>query len=128
LNVPSNYELFILGDFNSKLGKLSNDEIDQGLSDFVGKFSIGERNENGSCLLDFVINNDLFVCNTAFQHKSRHLTTFTGYISDPKKSDPSSNNTVPFYNMIDYILCKRRFKKTLVDARAYKGTKKSCVC
>ena len=25
--------------------------------------------------------------------------------------------------MIDYILCKRRFKKTLVDARAYNGTK-----
>ena len=123
LKVPSNHELFILGDFNSKLGKLSNNDIDQGLLDFVGRYSLGKRNENGIAFLDFVVNNDLFVCNTAFQHKSRHLTTFTGYINDPKNRDISSNKTVPFYNMIDYILCKRRFKKTLVDSRAYKGTK-----
>ena len=122
-NVPKNYEIFICGDFNSRIGKLSNDEIEQGLSDFVGRHGIGKRNDNGSHLLSFVINYDLFICNTAFKHKSRHLTTRVGYIKDWNDPDPNSNKTIPFYSMIDYVICRRRFKSTLVDSRAFHGTK-----
>ena len=120
MSAPKNYELFICGDLNSKIGKLSKSDIDLGVSNHVGKFAIGTRNENGSNLLEFLIEHDLFLANTAFQHKSRHLTTRTGRIKD--WSDPSSNKSKPFYSMIDYVICRRRFKSTLVDSRSYGGT------
>ena len=118
IDIPKNYELFICGDFNSKIGNLTNDDLDNGVNRFVGKYGIGKRNENGSSLLSFIIDNDLFLCNTAFQHKSRHLNTRIGYIRDPNNAD----NTIPYYRMIDYIICRCRFKKTLVNSRAYGGT------
>ena len=117
-NVPKHFEIFICGDFNARIGKLSDADLDDDVSQFVGSFGIGKRNDSGSHLLSFVINNDLFVCNTAFKHKSRHITTRTGYIRDP--SDHSK--TKPIYSQIDYVLCRRRFKGTLVDSRAFGGT------
>ena len=123
IDVPKNYELFICGDFNSKIGKLTDNEVENGVSEFVGRYGIGKRNDNGSHLLSFVIDHDLFICNTAFRHKSRHLTTRTGYIKDHKDPDPNSNKTMPFYSMIDYVICRCRFKSTLVDSRAFGGTR-----
>ena len=121
VNVPSNNELFICGDFNSRLGKLDDDDALIGLSNYMGKYGIGKRNNNGSRLLEFVIANNLFVCNNAFPHKSRHITTRVGYIKD--WANPLlSGMTKPFYSMIDYVLCKRRFKSTLTNARSYFGT------
>ena len=122
VTVPINYELFLCGDFNAKLGKLSRSDIDLGITKYVGRYSIGTRNPNGSKLLDFLISNDLFASNTAFQHKSRHLTTRTGRVKD--WTDPSSDKSKDFYSMIDYVICRSRFSKTLVESRAYGGTRK----
>ena len=121
VSVPKNYELFVCGDMNAKIGKLSQSDIELGISNHVGKYCIGTRNPNGSKLLDFVIFNDLFVTNTAFKHKSRHLTTREGRVKD--WSDPNSNKSKPFYSMIDYVICRSRFKSTLVNSRAYGGTR-----
>ena len=118
VDVPKNYELFICGDFNSKIGKLTSDDLDNGVNRFVGKHSIGERNENGTHLLNFVIDNDLFISNTAFQHKSCHLNTRVGYLRDPN----DHNCTIPYFRMIDYVICRCRFKSTLVNSRAFGGT------
>ena len=41
ISVPKNYELFLCGDFNAKIGKLSKSDIELGVSDHVGKFCIG---------------------------------------------------------------------------------------
>ena len=122
IDAPKNYELFVCGDFNSRIGKLTLDDIDNGISRHVGKYGIGKRNVNGEHLLSFVIDHDLFICNTAFKHSSRHLTTRTGYIKDYNNSDPNVHKTVPFYSMIDYVICRSRFKGTLVDSRAFGGT------
>ena len=79
-NCPSRYELFFLGDFNSKLGKVTKKDDLNGLSQHIGMYGNGTRNRNGEELLNFIINHDLFVCNTAFKHKMCHITTRTGYI------------------------------------------------
>ena len=89
----------------------------------VGKYGIGTRNENGEALLDFVICNDLYVSNTAFAHKSRHITTRQGSVKD--WTDPTNKNTKAFFSQIDYIICKRRFKSTLIDSRSYGGARTS---
>ena len=48
VNVPSRWELFICGDFNAKLGKVSLDEASEtNISDHVGRYAVGRRNSNG---------------------------------------------------------------------------------
>ena len=120
--VPSRFELFVMGDFNSKLGKLSLEESqDPNIPNHVGRFAVGMRNDNGEHLLNFLMEHNLFACNTAFQHKCRHMTTWTGWLKD--HSRPNGNHTYPVYTQIDYILCKVRSKGALQDARAYAGAK-----
>ena len=50
--VPSNVEIFVLGDFNSKLGKMTPDKS-FGFYYFMGNHGMGLRNEIGENLLDF---------------------------------------------------------------------------
>ena len=67
ITVPARYELWILGDFNAKLGKRSDKDFGCGLyKNFIGRYSVGRRNENGERLLDFLVSNGLFAANTAF--------------------------------------------------------------
>ena len=58
--------------------------------------------------------------NTAFQHASRHKTSWTGWIKDPNVAS-SSTTLRPVYNQIDYILSKASAKALLTDARSYGG-------
>ena len=113
--VPSRWELYFLGDFNGKIGKLNQLDLLNGIHHHVGKYSIGSRNHNGQCLLDFVCLNDFFVANTCFQHPARHRTTHTARVIN------KSGKKV--YSQIDFVLCKRRSKCLLENARSYGGTK-----
>ena len=76
LTVPANVETFVLGDFNSKLGKMTTSDMDFGFGRFMGKFGMGSRNEMGENLLDFLSEFDLFATNTGFCHPARHTTTY----------------------------------------------------
>ena len=114
-HVPSRWELYFLGDFNGKIGKLNHLDFLNGIHNHVGRYSMGSRNHNGQCLLEFVCLNDLFVANTSFQHSSRHRTTHTARVMY------KSGKKV--YSQIDYILCRRRSKCLLENARSYGGTK-----
>jgi hypothetical protein len=115
--VPSRWELYHLGDFNGKIGKLDDVDRDYGFGNHVGNYSMGHRNYNGDCLLNFVCMNDMYVTNSCFQHPSRHRTTHTAAITYKYK------NGKKVYSQIDYILCKRRSKGLLCNARSYGGTK-----
>ena len=117
LDVPARYELWILGDFNAKIGKLHLDHPVYGINEIMGSYSIGRRNENGQRLADFCITNSLFIANSAFKHSSRHISTRTGWVKEKK-----SGCTRPYFSQIDYILCRSRSKSFLTDARAYAGT------
>ena len=119
IRVPSRYEIFLLGDFNSKLGTLSMSEVDEGvISQHVGRYGTGKRNSNGEHLLNFLVSNDLFAANTAFQHPCRHRTTRVGYIAKPGRSR-FSKETVPTFVQIDFIICRRRSKCLFTNARSY---------
>ena len=107
--------------FNAKIGKLSQEEMSSTLPDHVGRYVVGTRNSNGEHLLNFVVGHDLFVCNSAFQHRSKHITTRTGWIRDNAASSRYTSVTKPVYTQIDYILCKARSKRILQDCRSYAG-------
>ncbi|KAL5247878.1 hypothetical protein ACHWQZ_G017149 [Mnemiopsis leidyi] len=118
VDVPARYELWILGDFNAKLGKRSEQDYNSGLHKNLGRYGVGRRNENGERLLNFLVFNNLFAANTAFRHSSRHITTRTGWVKDKK-----TKKSFPYFSQIDFVLCRSRSTVFLSDARSYGGAK-----
>ena len=59
-NVPARYEIYFGGDFNAKVGKLTEEELASDVLIHVGRFCVGTRNSSGESLLNFVVENDLF--------------------------------------------------------------------
>ena len=67
---PQKYILFIIGDWNAKVGSQETPGV-------TGKFGIGIRNEAGQRLIEFCQENALVIANTLFQQHKRRLYTWT---------------------------------------------------
>ena len=68
--IPKKYALFIVGDWNAKVGS-------QETSRVTGKFGLGMQNEAGQILIEFCQENALVIANTLFQQHKRRLYTWT---------------------------------------------------
>ena len=117
-NVPRKWELYVIGDFNSKLGLRTNHDVKDGLSSHIGAYGMGTRNLNGESLLQFIVNYDLAACNTFFDHPCRHRTTYEGK-SETRVT--KHGKPAPIYTQIDFVLCRRRSVCLMKDARSYAG-------
>jgi len=82
--------LFIIGDWNAKLGS-------QEISGVTGKFVLGVQNEAGQRLTESCQENALIITNILFQQHKRRLYTWT-----------SLNGQ--YQNQIDYIPCSQRWR------------------
>ena len=60
ITIPARWQLFICGDFNSKLAKLSQEDRDAGLWMCMGSCGSGKRNANGETLAAFMCSHGLF--------------------------------------------------------------------
>ena len=67
---PKKYVLFIIGDWNAKVGS-------QEIPRVTGKFGLGVQNEAGQRLTEFCQKNTLVISNTLFQKPKRRLYTWT---------------------------------------------------
>ena len=74
---PKNYVLFIIGDWNAKVGN-------QEIPGITGKFGLGMRNEAGQRLIEFCQENALVIANTLFQQHKRRLHRDITRWSTPK--------------------------------------------
>ena len=66
---PKKDVLFILGDWNEKVGSQETPGI-------TGKFGLGAQNEAGQRLTEFCQKNTLVIANTLFQQHKRRLYTW----------------------------------------------------
>ena len=82
---PKKDVLFIIGDWNAKIGT-------QGIPGVTDKLGLGVQNEAGQRLIEFSQENTLVIANTLFQQHERRLHTCTS---------PDGQHQ----NHIDYILC-----------------------
>uniref|UniRef100_A0A4W2H271 Endonuclease/exonuclease/phosphatase domain-containing protein n=1 Tax=Bos indicus x Bos taurus TaxID=30522 RepID=A0A4W2H271_BOBOX len=98
---PKKYVLFIIGDWNAKVGSQETPGV-------TGKFGHGVRNEAGQRLIEFCQENTLVITNTPFQQPKRTLYTWTS--SDGKQR-----------NQIDYILCSQRWRSSIQSAKTRLG-------
>ena len=67
---PKKYVLFIIGDWNVKVGS-------QEIPGKTSKFGLGVKNEAGQRLIELCQENALDVANTLFQQHKRRLYTWT---------------------------------------------------
>ena len=67
---PKKDVLFIIGDWNAKVGR-------QEMPGVTGKFGLGIWNEAGQRLIEFCQENALVIANTLFQQHKRRLCTWT---------------------------------------------------
>ena len=68
--IPKKDILFIIGDWNAKVGSQETPGV-------TGKFGLGIRNEAGQRLIQFSQENTLVIANTLFQQPKRRFYTWT---------------------------------------------------
>ena len=98
---PKKDVLFIIGDWNAKLGSQETHRV-------TGKSGLGVQNEAGQRLLAFCQENTLVIANTFFQQHKRRLYTWT--------SPDGQHQT-----QTDYILCSQRWRCSIQSAKIRPG-------
>ncbi|XP_078612812.1 uncharacterized protein LOC144882704 [Branchiostoma floridae x Branchiostoma japonicum] len=98
-NAPANDKVIILGDFNARVGRDS--EAWKGV---LGKYGVGNCNDNGRLLLETCAELKLTITNTLFQQKNRFKTTWM---------HPRSRH----WHLIDYILVRQRDLRDVLHTR-----------
>ena len=99
--IPKKDILFIIGDWNAKVGSQETPGI-------TGKFGLGIRNEVQKRLIEFCQENTLVIANTLFQQPKRRFYTWTS---------PEGQHG----DQIDYILCSQRWRSTIQSAKPRLG-------
>ena len=99
--IPKEDALFIIGDWNAKVGCQETPEV-------TGKFDLGVQNEAGQRIIEFCQENALVIANTLFQQHKRRLYTWTS---------PDDQHQ----NQIDYILCSQRWRSSIQSVKTRPG-------
>ncbi|VDP17428.1 unnamed protein product [Schistosoma margrebowiei] len=100
---PTKDLTILMGDFNVKVGT-----DNSGYEDIMGRYGLGERNENGGRFANLCAFNKLVIGGNIFPHKRIHKTTWT-----------SPDNTTQ--NQIDHICINKKFRMTMEDVRTKRG-------
>ncbi|KAI5641297.1 hypothetical protein NE865_06561 [Phthorimaea operculella] len=67
----SSDDTLIIGDFNAKIGQPQPED-----GKALGKWGYGDRNERGDMLLNFCLENQLYISNTFFKKKQKQRWTW----------------------------------------------------
>ena len=94
--VPKRDQLFIMGDFNARVGNLHSY-----YPSCVGKHTIGACNDRGLRLADFCALNNLYITNTFFEKRRLHTW-----------NHPNGKNK----GQIDFILSRQNFSYNVTDS------------
>ena len=98
---PKTYVLFIIGNWNAKVGSQEKPGV-------TCKFGLGFQNEAGQRLTEFCQEKALVITNTLFQQHMRRLYTWTS------PDGQYQNRTV-------YILCRWRWRNSIQSAKIRLG-------
>ena len=100
-SIPTSEELFILGDFNARVGT-----DNTSWPRCIGQFGIGKLNRNGQRLLEFCSYHDLCVTNTFFSTKMCQRTSWR---------HPRSHH----WHQLDLVITRRSHLNQVLITRSY---------
>ena len=90
--------MFIAGDFN------------------IGLYGVCQ------CLLNFMIQKDLYACNTSLNKQSaRHITSWHGTTTARYPDSPDKTVKYKYWKQIEHVLCKSSYKVNITYDRSYGG-------
>lgn len=95
--------IFVLGDFNSRVGRTDNKT-----ANVLGKYGEEKINNNGKRMLQYCTLNDLIISNTFYKHRDIHKYTRT---SEKRKEN----------SIIDYILVQSNNRRFITDVRVFRS-------
>ena len=98
---PKKDALFIIGDWNAKVGSQETPGV-------TGKFALGMPNEAGQRLIEFSQENAMIIANTLFPQHKRRLYTWTS---------PDGQHQ----SQIDHIFCSQRWRGSIQSAKTRPG-------
>lgn len=104
LNVPSRDKIWLMGDFNARVGR--DYDAWQGI---LGRHGTGNCNSNGVRLLELCAEFDLIITNTTFRLKNKDKTTWM---------HPRSKH----WHLIDYVITRRKHISDFTVTRASRST------
>jgi hypothetical protein len=93
----------VMGDLNAKVGA-----DNKSFEYIMGKHGLGIMNENGERFIELCSNNNLVIGGTLFPHKRIHKAIW---------ESPDHR----MQNQIDHITIQRKWRRSLLDVRAYRG-------
>ena len=102
--------IFILGDFNARIGRQS----DGGMIGSYGNFHEDHPNENGELLLEFAAKHHLYFPRTFFKHPNRETSTWRG----PKRETKDKERRRGPKAALDHALVHCRWKKSFKNCKA----------
>lgn len=86
--------VIVMGDFNAKIG-----ERKQGDTDYVGNFGLGERNERGETLTNYLDKENLYCLNTFFKKPKQRKWTW-------RSPDNKTRNEIDFILSNKKTICR----------------------
>ena len=98
---PKTDVLFIIGDWNAKVGS-------QEIHEVTGNLGLGVQNEAGQRLTEFGQENTLVIAEPLFQQHKRKLYSWTSLDGQQR-------------NQTDYILCSQRWRSSIQSAQTRLG-------
>ena len=112
--IPEQEPVFLLGDFNARVGA-----DHSSWPTCLGQFGVGRMNENGQRLLEFCCHHDLCVTNTFYDAKPQHKVSWR---------HPRSKH----WHQLDFVLTRRRDLGSVKLTRSFQSadcdTDHSLVC
>ena len=103
--IPESENIFLLGDVNARLGRLSADVW----TGVIGRHGVGNVNENGILLLSKCAEHRLLITNTTFRLKDKHKTSWM---------HPRSKH----WHLLDYVIIRQRDQADVLSTRAMTGS------
>jgi len=102
-SIPRSDKIFLLGDFNARVGADFH-----AWGDIIGKHGVGNINSNGVRLLNTCSEFDLIITNTIFQQRNQLKTTWM---------HPRSKH----WHLLDYVMVRRSDRKDVLLTRVMRG-------